>query len=123
MKTMLPIIIYLLFFFGIPFSSFAGDLIELKTATQESFPKYYKSDDHNMCGVCIDIIHSIEQLDPEIKFTGYNIFLPFKRLQSYLEKGELGVFFGFRKTEKRERPLNFLNIPLYQSNYVVAVRS
>ncbi len=123
MKTMLPIMIYLLFFFGIPFSSFAGDFIELKTAAQESFPKYYKSDDHKMCGVCIDIIHSIEQADPEIKFTGYNNFLPFKRLQSYLEKGELDVFFGFKKTAKRERQLNFLNIPLYQINYVVAVRA
>jgi len=120
---MLSIITYLLFFIGAPFSSFAGDLIELKTAAQESFPKYYKSDDHKMCGVCIDIIHSIEQIDPEIKFTGYNNFLPFKRLQSYLEKGELDVFFGFKKTEKKEQVLNFLNIPLYQINYVVAVRT
>ncbi len=123
MKNMLPIITYLLFFIGIPFSSFAGDPIELKTAAQESFPKYYKSADNKMCGVCIDIIHSIEQIDPEIKFTGYNNFLPFKRLQSHLEKGELDVFFGFKKTAKREQKLNFLNIPLYQINYVVAVRA
>lgn len=123
MKNRVSIITFLLFFIGVPFSSFADNLIELKTAAQESFPKYYKSSDNKMCGVCIDIIRSIEEADPEIKFTGYKNFLPFKRLQSYLEKGKLDVFFGFKKTAAREQKLHFLNIPLYQINYVVAVRA
>ena len=123
MKNRLLIITFLLFFITIPLSSFAGNLIELKTAAQESFPKYYKSADHQMHGLCIDIIHAIEAADPELKFTGYKNFLPFKRLQSYLEKGALDVFFGFKKTAAREQKLNFLDIHLYQIDYVVAVRA
>jgi len=125
MKTkMLGIIfLFLLLFMGIPCSLCAGDLYVLRTAAQESFPKYYKLSENKMGGVCVDIIQAIEKVDSEIKFTGYQEFLPFKRLQVYLEKGQLDVFFGFKKTEKRTEKYHFLDVPLYEINYVVAVRA
>jgi len=76
-----------------------------------------------MGGVCVDIIQAIEKVDSKIKFTGYHEFLPFKRLQAYLEKGQLDVFFGLKKTEKRLENYVFLDIPLYKLNYILVVRS
>ena len=115
-------IIILLLFIGIPFPLFADVRHALKTAAQQSFPKYYKINSHKMGGICVDIIQAIEKADSEIKFSGYQEFLPFKRLQAYLEKGQLDVFFGLKETEKRIGKFIFLDIPLYRLNYVVAVR-
>ena len=116
------IIIFLLLI-GIPFPVFANEAIVLKTAAQDSFPKYYKRSDHKMGGVCVDVIQAIEKVDSKIKFTGYQEFLPFKRLQTSLEKGQLDVFFGIKKTEKRIGKYVFLDIPLYELNYVIAART
>ncbi len=111
--------IIILILTGISFPSFA---IELKTAAQESAPKYFKLEDNTMGGICVDIMQAIESVESEIQFNGYQKFLPFKRLQKYLEDGRLDVFFGFKETVKRKEKYSFLDIPLYQINYVVAVR-
>ena len=111
--------IIILFVTGIALPSFATDL---KTAAQESTPKYFKLEDNTMGGICVDIMQAIENVEPEIQFNGYQEFLPFIRLQKYLENGQLDVFFGFKQTSKRKEKYNFLDIPLYQLNYVVAVR-
>lgn len=111
--------IVILILIWLPSSSFA---VELKTSAQNSSPKFYKISNNTMGGICVDIMHAIERINPEIQFNGYHTFLPFKRLQVYLERGELDVFFGLKKTEKRKQKYNFLDIPLYQINYVVAAR-
>ncbi len=108
--------------FSFPFTSAAEEII-LKTAAQESFPKYYKINDRAMGGICVEIMQAIERIDPAIKFSGYQAFLPFKRLQRYLQDGDLDVFVGLKKTAKREKILTFLKTPLYKVNYVAAVRS
>lgn len=103
----------------VPLPAFA---IELKTAAQESAPKYYKSEKSLMCGLCVDIIHAIENVDSEIRFNGHQEFLPFKRLLNRLEHGRLDIFLGLRETTTRRDRFNFLNIPLYQLSYVLASR-
>lgn len=109
----------ILIFYGMALPSFA---IELKTAAQNSIPKYFIDEDDRMGGICVDIMQAIEVVEPEIKFTGYQEFLPFKRLQMYLEEGRIDVFFGFRETAERKENYIFLKVPLYQIHYVVAVR-
>jgi len=96
--------------------------IELNTAAQDSAPKYYKSASNEMVGLCVDIIKAIERIDQSIKFNGYQEFTPFKRLQLELEKGQLDIFLGIKKTEKRKSKYKFIDIPLYQLNYVIAAR-
>jgi len=51
--------------------------VDLKTAAQNSSPKYYMLEDISMRGICVDIIQAIEHADPEIHITGYHEFLPF----------------------------------------------
>ena len=103
----------------LPLSSYA---VNLKTAAQESEPKYTLGADGNMKGLCIDIMQAITKVDPSITFNGQEKFLPFKRLQVELEKSKLDVFFGFKDSAKRLKQYNFLQLPLYQINYVVAVK-
>ncbi len=99
----------------------AGGL-ELRTAAQDSPPKYYRSASNRMAGLCVDIMDAIERLDNDIRFVGYQHFIPFARLQSQLECGQLDVFFGFKKTTHRSAKFTFLDVPLYRLNYVIAVR-
>ena len=94
----------------------------LKTASQHSPPKYFKIQNNKVAGICIDIIHAIEKFNPNIHFIGYNKFLPFKRLQIYLENGKIDIFFGMRKTLRREKKYFFINVPLYKLNYVLVAR-
>ena len=96
--------------------------IDLRTAAQESIPKYFKLADNTMGGICIDIIKAIEDVEPRITIHGYQDFLPFKRLQNNLRSGQLDVFFGLKKTEERREIYQFLDIPLYHLNYVLAAR-
>ncbi len=124
--TILPFIFIFTFIFGIIPSQLIA--IELKTAAQESAPKYcIKGNDNDnkkvMSGLCIDILNAVDNEIPEISFIGHDKFLPFKRLQKYLGEGELDIFFGLKKTPSREKLYNFIDIPLYQINYVIAVRT
>jgi hypothetical protein len=90
MKKLVQGIILLLPVTGLSFSSSADERILLKTAAQESFPKYYKTADKGMAGVGVEIMKAVERVDPAIRFSGYQQFLPFKRLQHYLEQGKTG---------------------------------
>lgn len=114
------IVMSLLVFMTLASSALA---IELKTAAQDSAPKYFKLKNGKMGGLCVDIMQAIEKIDPEIKFVGHETFLPFKRMAQQLENGDIHVFFGFVKNKSREEKYNFVNIPLYQVNHVVAIRS
>ena len=96
--------------------------LELKTAAQQSAPKYFIRADNSVGGLCVEIMQAMEMVEPGLKFSGYDAYLPFKRLQYQLEKGELDVFFGLKKTEARASKFLFLERPLYQVNYVIAVR-
>jgi len=78
-------------------------------------------DGKNMKGLCIDIMKEIEKIDPEIKFQGQNVFLPFKRMSKMLKDGELDLFFGFVKNKEREKDFIFIEPSLYTVNHVIAV--
>jgi len=96
--------------------------IELKTAAQESAPKYFKSKSGTVEGINIDIMDAIGKIDSDIRFRGTQDFLPFKRLKKYLYDGKIDVFFGLKKTDERLKKYIYLDIPLYRVSYVVANR-
>ena len=95
--------------------------IELKTAAQDSPPKYQQGKT-SVEGIAVDIIQAIEKADPELNIAGYQKFLPFKRLQRDLEAGELDVFFGLKRTPTRDRKYVFIEQPIYRLNYRIGVR-
>lgn len=104
----------------------SANAAELKTAAQESSPRYMTSEVNGkkeIHGLCIDIMRAIERVDPDIKFVGDQQYAPFARIKSELEKGELDVFVGFVKTPEREKSYVFIDPSLYAINHVVAVRA
>lgn len=109
----------------LPCFATADTIIELNTAAQaNSFPKYYKNPNTGkMQGLAIDIMHAIEQQNSHLKFKGYDRPMPWKRLQDYLQRGKIDIFFGMTKNAQREHIYQFIPTPLYDVNHIVAVRS
>ncbi|WP_109116776.1 transporter substrate-binding domain-containing protein [Azospirillum sp. TSO22-1] len=99
-----------------------ANAIELRTAAQDSSPKYYQSG-NEMKGLAVDIMQAIERVQPEIKFTGYNSFAPFPRIEAGLKGGELDAFLGMIKNPDREKQYTFLDPALYSTHNVMAVRA
>jgi len=99
--------------------------IELKTAYQDSPPKFYLNDSGEMVGLGVDIMKAMVKTEPNLSFKSIlgNSFLPSKRVQVYLEEGTLDIFFGYVKNLKRLKRFNFLDIPIYPLKHVVAVRA
>lgn len=104
------------------FGAVQAHAFTLRTAAQDSPPKYIKGDDGAMQGLCVEIMQAIMATDSTIDFTGYQKTRPFKRIQSELASNELDVFFGFKKTSERSAIYQFSALPLYEVNYTMAVR-
>ena len=98
---------------------------ELKTAYQDSPPKFFLDASGKMAGLGIDIMRAMEKENSSIRFKSIrgHSFLPSKRIQEYLEEGELDIFFGYIKNKKRLKRFAFLDIPIYPLKHVVAVRA
>ena len=98
-----------------------GYALELRTAAQDSAPKYQMIDG-TMQGIGVDIMRALEAVDSDLKFVGDQQFLPFRRLQRDLELGSIDVFFGLKRTAKRDALFRFIEEPLYRLNYTIAMR-
>lgn len=94
----------------------------LRTAAQESPPKFFKLRDGGMTGIGYDVMRAIERLDPSIRFTGDQTFVPLKRIEIMLERGEMDVFFGFIRNEERAGKFVFVEPPLYRVADVLVAR-
>jgi polar amino acid transport system substrate-binding protein len=94
----------------------------LKTAAQDSAPKFIKKSPGTVTGLSIDVMQAISRIDPTIKFNGDQTILPFKRIETLLESGELDVFFGFIKNKERQEKYNFIDPPIYMVADVLVAR-
>lgn len=95
---------------------------ELKTAAQDSSPKFIKNDDGSITGIGIDVMRAISKIDPTIMFAGDQTFLPFRRIENMVENGELDVFFGFIKNKERQEKYLYIDPPIYNVANVLVVR-
>lgn len=103
-----------------------ADVIELRTAAQESEPKFFISDEggsSKMIGICADALRAIEEIDGKIKFVGLEEFVPMPRIEEMLEANQLDVFAGFVKNDARAEKYIFVDIPLYYERNVLLVRA
>ncbi len=118
------IIIIAVFFSGCIATSTPVQAIELITAFQESYPKYYQADPERkerVKGLCIDIIRAIEKT-AVITISAPDGFLPFKRLQSKLANGDIDIFIGMARNKARLKQYIFIDTPLYEVNHIIAAR-
>lgn len=88
--------------------------IDIKTTAQDSAPKFFIEEGQNeVIGICIDVMRAIEKVDPDIKFKGEQVFLPFNRIEVEVENGNLDCFVGFAKNKEREEKYIYVDIPIY----------
>lgn len=102
-------------FFGIFLFVEVGAAVVLKTAAQESSPKYIQvqtPSKSEIQGYCVDILRSLEKIDPQLKFEGDQKIIPFPRMQSLLERGAIDVFCGIQKNRSREKKFIFFEEPI-----------
>lgn len=110
-------VFYMLFISNLIFS------LEIKTAAQESKPKFfYKPNGKEITGICIDIMREIERIEPDIKFSGDQTFLPLKRIEEEVKNGNLDCFVGFIKNQEREKNYIYIDIPIYYVRDVLISR-
>jgi polar amino acid transport system substrate-binding protein len=95
----------------------------LKTASQESTPKYVIRKGFSQSGIAVEVMRAVEKQDPGLKFTGLEHYRPFARIQAELEQGRLDVFFGIAKTARQENRFIFLDPPLYMMGDAFYVRA
>ena len=94
----------------------------LRTASQDSQPKFIRGADGQPTGISIDVMRAIQKLDPSISFVGEERFMPLRRIERQLENGEIDVFFGFVRNKYRRDHFAFIEPPLYKSTPVLVAR-
>lgn len=109
----------LLFMLAVLGTEFCGAVTELRTTAQDAFPKYFK-EKGQMMGICPMILKALEAIDPNLKFVGYNEFLPTKRIESELRQGKLDAFACFAPSEERKTYIEFIEPPLFVNAVRVA---
>ena len=96
---------------------------ELRTAAQDSAPKFVRHSDGAVSGISIDVMKAINRVDPTLRFVGDTKFMPLKRIENQLDNGELDVFFGFIKNKRRQSAFTYIDPPIYSvANVLVARR-
>lgn len=95
----------------------------IRTAAQEaSEPKFISitvDGKPAVGGICIDIMRAIEAIEPAIKFTGDQEWLPLARMQS----NQMDAICGLLYTKERALKYEYVDIPLFSVSYMLVVRA
>ena len=87
----------------------------LKTAAQHSPPKFITLEDGSIGGIAIDVMRAIETIEPSIKFSGDQSYMPFKRIQTSVASGLLDVFVAFGENAERRKKYNYVYPAIYNT--------
>ncbi|MBJ7313968.1 substrate-binding periplasmic protein [Rugamonas sp. CCM 8940] len=101
--------------------------VDIRTAAQDATaPKFVAQHGvggHQVGGLCIDILHAIERLDPELRFVGTQHWLPVPRVEAGVAAGTLDVACALLRTPEREARFHFIEPALFPANFYLAVRA
>lgn len=98
-----------------------AETILVRTAAQDSQPKFVMKGDA-IGGLCVDVFRAMERVDPELQFSPMHQFMPLARIEHLLESGDIDTFCGLAKTAERQAMFEFVDIPIYLTHSVLAVR-
>ncbi len=122
-KDVFILFCFLLFF--VP-SAVSAETV-LQTGFQESSPKYILQNS-TISGICFDIIVELNRRlqEEEIRISypqSGDPFVPWKRIQRYLQSGELDIVVGMAKNNQRQKIYAFSKESFYTIRAVFAQRS
>lgn len=94
----------------------------LRTIAQVGTPVKFGPSASARPGLCREVAHRLELLDPGLQFSGLGRDAPLRRIELLLERGEIDVFFCLLDTPERRQRFDYLPVPIYRVRHVVAVR-
>lgn len=96
----------------------------LKTVLQAgSVIKYDPDGGPQRPGLCLEVLRAVERVDPGLRFTGLDQWVPLKRLERLLAEGQVDAVFCLLKSPERERLWRYVPVPLYGIRHVVLQRA
>ncbi|XLZ69594.1 transporter substrate-binding domain-containing protein [Massilia sp. SR12] len=108
---------------GIASQARATELPPVRVAAQlDSEPKFV-AQGNIVAGNCVDIFRAIEKVDPGIKFTGEQRWLPLKRIEAMTAAGQLDAICGLIRNEERASTYRIADTPLFIVTYHFLVRA
>jgi polar amino acid transport system substrate-binding protein len=106
---------------------FAHAQTVLHTAAQsDTAPKFIARSDSPTApieGLCIDIDRALERIDPHLQIVGDQSWMPASRIDVDLNNGKLDFACAISKTPSRLKTFNFIEPPLFTTEYVLIVRA
>lgn len=103
--------------------SLAAVAAEIRTAAQEDSAPKYLNEGGKVVGLCIDIMRAIEGLDPGLRFSGEQNWLPLLRLEHGVRNGKLDMACGFVRNQEREGHYQIVLPRLFPVQYRLVVRA
>lgn len=98
--------------------------VTLRTVQQSgSVVKYDPDGGPLRPGLCMEILHAVEKLDPGLRFTGTKDQVPLRRVERLLADGLVDAFFCLLKSPERERQWRYVPVPLYVIRHIVVQRA
>lgn len=105
----------------------ASAVTEVKTAAQEAtVPKFIaqKQDGKTTVGgLCVDIMRAIERVEPDLKFSGDQVWQPLVRAEAGVATGNLDAACAFLRNRTRESKFVYVDPPLFSVNYHLVART
>lgn len=102
----------------------AAQDVSLRTVQQSgSLIKYDAEAGTRGPGLCLEVLHAVERVDPGLHFTGLEQQVPLKRVERLLSEGQVDVFFCLLKSPEREKQWRYAPVPLYTIRHVIVQRA
>jgi len=73
-------------------------------------------------GICIDIMHAIERLDPGLHFSGQQFWMPLIRIYSAMDQGTVDASCGLSHAVDRDSKYRFIGPALFSIRYYLIAR-
>jgi hypothetical protein len=105
-------------------SALANGSAVLRVAAQEGTePKFVPGPQGGVIGLCIDIMHSMERIDPGLRFEGHQQWMPLVRILYELSIGQQDAACGIQRTAERIPLFRFLDQELFSVSYMLVARA
>jgi hypothetical protein len=102
----------------------AGPVTVLRVAAQEGTePKFMAGPQGGIVGLCIDIMHAIERIDPGLRFEGHQHWMPLVRVYHEASVGQQDAVCAMQRMPEREPHYRFVEPPLFNINYMLIARA
>lgn len=99
--------------------------LSLRTVSQAGARIKYEPDAAGVPrgGICLDILHAVQRVDPGLRFPGVEQPHPLRRVELLLEEGGIDVFFCLLRSPERAQRWHYAPTPLYGVRHAVVLRA